>query len=322
MKRKINLLDLASKGRNGDTEIRRVNGRLSHVNKIEANAIDNYGKAGEAWTQSVGSGTTNPQTGLLEYLPKWLTPPRSVRNFAKNVADYSLTGPLGPDWWFGDDSWIRSTGFNTTWHPSSGQLGIFGRTGGARDAQKEKAKTDAAKAAFDAYRDKYSEEDIAALQTTTKLDDKGSLVEGVPGSENTRYQDFLLEAGFSDLSLDELEGKITAYEGSDWHDRVKALELESENIRGKGMTTADKYSHGLLSYAKGLEAEERKRGFEEIGDYSADLKLETSEDELASLYKGFQSEQEKANIDMAGARRDYSHQFWADMFELSQDTYS
>ena len=66
MKRKINLLQLASKGRKGDTEIRRVNGRLSHVNQTEASAIDNYGKAGEAWTQSVGSGTINPNTGFLE----------------------------------------------------------------------------------------------------------------------------------------------------------------------------------------------------------------------------------------------------------------
>ena len=58
---------LASKGRYGDTEIRNVAGRKSHVNRQEARAIDLYGKLGERLVQEVGSGAINPATGLPEY---------------------------------------------------------------------------------------------------------------------------------------------------------------------------------------------------------------------------------------------------------------
>jgi hypothetical protein len=40
---------------------------LSHVNSAEAYLIDNYGELGEATTQTIGSGTINPATGLKEY---------------------------------------------------------------------------------------------------------------------------------------------------------------------------------------------------------------------------------------------------------------
>ena len=59
--------NLASKGRYGDTEIRNVAGRKSHVNKTEASLIDALGRKGEALTQALGSGTRNPMTGMPEY---------------------------------------------------------------------------------------------------------------------------------------------------------------------------------------------------------------------------------------------------------------
>jgi hypothetical protein len=58
---------VARKGRRGDTELRRVGGEVSHVNTTEANAIDTLGPMGEAWVKNIGSGTTNPKTGLREY---------------------------------------------------------------------------------------------------------------------------------------------------------------------------------------------------------------------------------------------------------------
>jgi len=57
---------LAAKGRNGDNDLRMVNGNLEHVNSEEAHWIDNWGPLGELLTQSVGSRTTNPNTGLRE----------------------------------------------------------------------------------------------------------------------------------------------------------------------------------------------------------------------------------------------------------------
>lgn len=61
------LSELANKGRGGDTELRIVDGELSHVNTDEAAAIDMYGSVGEDVVKVVGSGTINPSTGLKEY---------------------------------------------------------------------------------------------------------------------------------------------------------------------------------------------------------------------------------------------------------------
>ena len=69
----MNYKNLEKYGRHGDTELRKVNGRLSHVNKKEAQDIDLLGKYGEMKTQLLGSGSTNPYTGLDEYwnAKKW-----------------------------------------------------------------------------------------------------------------------------------------------------------------------------------------------------------------------------------------------------------
>ena len=54
-------------GRFGDSELRFVDGELSHVNPTEAHAIDMYGSEGEKLVKAAGSGTINPDTGLKEY---------------------------------------------------------------------------------------------------------------------------------------------------------------------------------------------------------------------------------------------------------------
>ena len=63
--------NLANKGRYGDTELRKVDGRLSHVNREEADIIDLWMTRGEQLVQDLGSGTINPLTGLPEY--SWLS---------------------------------------------------------------------------------------------------------------------------------------------------------------------------------------------------------------------------------------------------------
>ena len=67
MKKNYQRGGLASMGRMGDTAIRNVAGRPSHVNPIEAGMIDKYGRAGQQFAQRTGSGTINPKTGLPEY---------------------------------------------------------------------------------------------------------------------------------------------------------------------------------------------------------------------------------------------------------------
>ena len=63
----MNKKDLAKKGRYGDTEIRKVDGQPAHVNPQEAKLIDRRGRLGEIIVKSIGTGTTNPETGLKEY---------------------------------------------------------------------------------------------------------------------------------------------------------------------------------------------------------------------------------------------------------------
>ena len=70
----MNYKSLASKGRYGDTELRNVAGRKSHVNKREANLIDLLGIKGEALTQALGAGTRNPETGMPEYHGSFANP--------------------------------------------------------------------------------------------------------------------------------------------------------------------------------------------------------------------------------------------------------
>lgn len=60
---------LAKRGRLGDSELRYVDGELSHVNPMEAELIDDYGPEGESFVQKHGSGAINPETGLKEYEP-------------------------------------------------------------------------------------------------------------------------------------------------------------------------------------------------------------------------------------------------------------
>jgi|2_EtaG_2_1085320.scaffolds.fasta_scaffold01769_4 hypothetical protein len=65
--RKLNKNNKAKLGRGGDTKIREVDNRESHVNALEAYLIDVNGKAGEEYAKRVGAGTTNPLTGMPEY---------------------------------------------------------------------------------------------------------------------------------------------------------------------------------------------------------------------------------------------------------------
>ena len=86
--RKLTNSQKAKLGRRGDSEIRTVDGKKSHVTALEASLIDSYGKSGEDFTKAVGSGTTNPYTGMPEYNPK----------LPSTLANTNLpTGTLGPN---------------------------------------------------------------------------------------------------------------------------------------------------------------------------------------------------------------------------------
>jgi|10_taG_2_1085330.scaffolds.fasta_scaffold06180_3 hypothetical protein len=129
------LQNLSRKGRKGDTALRKVKGQVSHVNKEEAQIIDWLGPLGEAWVQSIGSGTTNPKTGLKEYSHKWWHPKTSYTKKITNWFDKKKDS-----WWVGEDSWARSlVDDNNTWRPSQGKWGWFGQSYASRQRDKAKA---------------------------------------------------------------------------------------------------------------------------------------------------------------------------------------
>jgi len=93
---------LATKGRFGDTEIRKVDGEDSHVNPYEAFLIDTYGKSGEELTELLGSGTTNPETGMPEYYSggagkagSMMTSAAGMMTGGAAATTGALLGPLG-----------------------------------------------------------------------------------------------------------------------------------------------------------------------------------------------------------------------------------
>ena len=105
---------LAKKGRFGDTHIRNVYGLKSHVNKVEADLIDEYGFIGEMITKEIGSGTINPSTGLPEFgWQDWLE--KGYETFVPDVVK-NIKGRGDPGEAFssltGGIEWGKDTGIN------------------------------------------------------------------------------------------------------------------------------------------------------------------------------------------------------------------
>ena len=86
--------NVASKGRFGDSELREVDGEISHVNPVEANLIDLLGKNGEEIVKEIGSGTINPETGLDEYFFKRLRRSWAGKLWNKTRGKYGIGGWL------------------------------------------------------------------------------------------------------------------------------------------------------------------------------------------------------------------------------------
>ena len=85
------LSSLAAKGRYGDTQIAKTSkGELWHVNPEEKSMMNMYGAEGERMVDAIGSGTTNPQTGLKEQNPvAWLAAAALFSAGVSAVGSYS-----------------------------------------------------------------------------------------------------------------------------------------------------------------------------------------------------------------------------------------
>ena len=81
----------ASLGRGGDTKIRGVGGKDSHVNAFEAYLIDVNGRAGEVYAERFGAGTINPITGMREYHGNHYTDNKDHVHSSTNDVEYFYT---------------------------------------------------------------------------------------------------------------------------------------------------------------------------------------------------------------------------------------
>lgn len=110
----MNNQELNKYGRGGDSEIRKVDGRPSHVSLLEAYMIDNYGKGGERFAKEYGSGTVNPATGMPEYFDRnfWFGKNsiygKTLGKFNQASSKFLSKGahwifPMGDSEWFGHD---------------------------------------------------------------------------------------------------------------------------------------------------------------------------------------------------------------------------
>tara|TARA_R110002012_G_C11563762_1_gene603636 strand:+ start:369 stop:1142 length:774 start_codon:yes stop_codon:yes gene_type:complete len=88
----MDIKNLASKGRFGDTQLRFVDGELSHVNLEEAKTIDMYGSQGEKLVKSIGSGTINPETGLKENWLQYVVPAIAAVSYVVGTISESSAG--------------------------------------------------------------------------------------------------------------------------------------------------------------------------------------------------------------------------------------
>ena len=98
--RKFNKDSKAKLGRGGDTKIREVDNKESHVNALEAYLIDVNNKAGEDYAKRVGAGTTNPQEELAAIVDRTDRVSNANRDAQLLINEMNQPGPVGQ--WIGD----------------------------------------------------------------------------------------------------------------------------------------------------------------------------------------------------------------------------
>ena len=310
---------VARKGRRGDTELRRVGGEVSHVNTTEANAIDMLGPMGEAWVQSIGSGTKNPKTGLPEY---HLWHSHGIHGPSKQIRGLVSGDP---------EAWKKQ--LSGTWKPSEGKWGVFGQTSASKERDKAKAEAKVRKDAFDNFRRSYENENIAGIFTesgednTAKLDDyagtKGfeDLIKNVSGLNHPTNT-----VSSNDISdyLDEYDPRkeIELYEqeGRD----LDKLELAKEGNIAKAQGTGNELSSGMFGMLTQSTDTTSQQNFAGAGDFATEFAKKQAIKQAEQQFGGIDRERQELAINeeeiqattASGAKdlqEDYNQEFWNNM---------
>ena len=332
---------VARKGRKGDSELRRVGGEVSHVNTTEANAIDTLGPMGEAWVQSIGSGTRNPQTGHPEYWPKFLTPPKSVRNAVQGGLDWVQDNVPGAQTIA--DRWDKGVGpvaglaknirKGTTWKPSEGKWGIFGQTGASKERDQAKVDAKARRTMFEDYRREYEDENIAGIFTESEEDNTDLTGEyvGSPGFNDMITTKSGFEPETNDIAdyLDEYdpttEGEIDATLTRD----LDLAKVATKKLVAKRQGTGDALSSAMFGQLTQSADTTSQKNFAGAGDFAADFKKKQAVKAAEADFGGTDLEEEELGINVAETmanaatatedlHEDYNQEFWEGM--MSWDT--
>jgi hypothetical protein len=325
---------VARKGRKGDSELRRVGGEVSHVNTTEANAIDMLGPMGEAWVQSVGSGTTNPKTGLKEYKFKWpkaLTPPKTKGGWATlggqvlgaglslatgglGTGALALATNLGVAGIAGGAGGVvgRNVAKGTTWKPSEGKWGIFGQTGASKDRDKAKVDATTRRNLFEDFRRDNEDENFAAIFTENTEDDSPGLTsytgeEGfntVIEDQSGLYQEPNDIPDYTD-TYDDWGGARKETELKEKLDRdLKAIDIHGEALNAKRQDVGTGLSSGLFGMLTQSQDTTAQKGFAGSGNFAADFAKKQAVKEAESQFGTADREQESLALEAEGVMAD------------------
>jgi hypothetical protein len=325
---------VARKGRKGDSELRRVGGEVSHVNTTEANAIDTLGPMGEAWVQSVGSGTTNPKTGLKEYgFGKWLkkrvTPPKKVMAALKKG---DIGGAAGGMWDTNKGAIIGGAlalatggsslalgaagqgimemrkGASGTWKPSEGKWGIFGQTGASKERDTAKADASARHSQFENFRRDYEDQNIAGI-FTEDTEDNTDLTADYSGSAG--FNEMVTKKSGFDPSANDIADYTDEYderketELADSLERdLKAINIHSAGLEAKRTDIATGLSSGLFGMLTQSQDVTTGKGFSGSGDFAADFAKKQAIKEAESQFGTADREQEGIALEKEGVVAD------------------
>jgi len=346
---------VARKGRRGDTELRRVGGEVSHVNTTEANAIDMLGPMGEAWVQSVGSGTTNPKTGLREYgfgswLKKRVTPPKKVMS-AISKGDW---GGAAGGMWDANKGAIVGTMLGAatggvgalalgtlgqavtsggTWKPSEGKWGGFGQTKASKERDQAKIDAKARHSQFENFRRDYEDQNIAGI-FTEDTEDNTDLTADYSGSAG--FNDMITtKSGFEPSSndiadyTDEYDERKETELADKLERDLKAVNIAGDAIDAKSEGTADALSSGMFGLLTQSQDTTSVQNFAGKGDFAAEFAKKQAVKEAERTFGGIDRDIEGLKLEREGVvadavsgtqdlHDDYNQEFWNNM--MSWDT--
>tara|TARA_R110002051_G_scaffold192757_1_gene261298 strand:+ start:1016 stop:2137 length:1122 start_codon:yes stop_codon:yes gene_type:complete len=305
--RKLNKDSKAKLGRGGDTKIRKVDNKESHVNALEAYLIDVNGKAGEDYAKRVGAGTVNPFTGMPEYHAKrgaHSHDPAPVEGDTKQAASGGRNQNL-VEWTYTGGQWTKTSDLGgditTEWTAPTGRQD-YETLAGMDTGQFESY----LQSEFDIGKDKMQYIDGFQQEPFGFLEDAQDIAE--TGSTSTRdiaqkelgdvRTDTL--SGLENLRTDTLSGLQTGYADTMGAFGSQQATLGRQMGRGFGQAAqgagqATKRSNMAFSgtITQGLERQQKQL----FQDYSAGTK---------DIQRGMQSTTRDLGLGTARAERDYT----------------